>query len=147
MPFQPGNSGGPGRPRGSRNAVNVKLDRIAGESAEAVVRKMVDAAAEGNLAAARLVLNRIWTAPKGRPVEFELPLVDNPEDAVRANAAVMQAMADGQLTAEEGAAFAAVIETQRRAIETLIVEKRLSRLEAQMAEKKTGLGQLAFAAE
>jgi hypothetical protein len=141
MPFQTGNPGGPGRPRGSRNAVNLRLDELAGDGAEAMVRKMVDAATEGNLAAARLVLNRIWTAPKGRTVEFELPPVDSPEDAVRANAAVMQAMADGRLTTEEGAAFSAVIETQRRAIETLILDERLTRLESQMSEEKRKLGQ------
>ena len=141
MPFKPGNSGGPGRPRGSRNAVNLELDRLAGDSAEAMVRKMVEAATEGNLAAARLVLNRIWTAPKGRTVEFELPPVDSPADAVRANATVLQAMADGSLTTEEGAAFSAAIETQRRAIETLLIDERLTRLETQMGEEKRKLGQ------
>lgn len=140
MPFQSGNPGGPGRPRGSRNSVNLKLDEIAAESAEVMVRKMVDAAAEGNLSAARLVLNRIWSAPKGRTVEIEVPYVDSAEDAVRANAMVMQAMAEGRLTTDEGAAFSAVIDTQRRAIETLVLDERVTALEAQMREEQRKLG-------
>ena len=61
--FEKANPGGPGRPRGGRNAVNLLLDGIA---------------ADGNKAAARLLLNRIWTAPRGRPVPIDLPEIESP---------------------------------------------------------------------
>src|SRR5438128_3152689 len=67
--YEKGHPGGPGRPRGSRNAVNLMLDQLAVDGAETVVRKMIEVAAEGDRVAARLVLNRIWSAPKGRSVE------------------------------------------------------------------------------
>lgn len=143
MPFQPGNPGGPGRPRGSRNAINQVLDNIAGENVEAAVRKVVDAAGEGDLAAARLVLGRMWTAPRGRTVEFELPEVRTPHDVVAANAAVIKAMAEGMLTPQEGASICSVIEGQRRAIEIVDVEVRVAALEQKMAEE---IGKLSGAA-
>ena len=61
--FEKGHPGGPGRPRGSRNVVNLLLDQLAEAEAETMVRKMIDAASEGDRVAARLVLSRIWSAP------------------------------------------------------------------------------------
>lgn len=135
MTFQIGHPGGPGRPRGSRNAVNLLLDQIAGEGVEAALRKVVEAAGEGDMAAARLMLGRLWTAPKTRPVELELPAVEKAEDVVAANAIVIKAMADGTLTAQEGAAFSAALEGQRRAIEIVDVETRVAALEQKMARE------------
>jgi len=66
--FEKGHPGGPGRPRGSRNVVNLLLDQLAEAEAETMVRKMIDAASDGDRVAARLVLSRIWSAPKGRAI-------------------------------------------------------------------------------
>jgi hypothetical protein len=96
--FEKGHPGGPGRPRGRRNAVNRLLDQIAEGEAETVVRKMLDAASEGDRIAARLVLSRIWSAPKGRPAEVELPEIHTPDDLLAAHAAVAAAVSDGWLT-------------------------------------------------
>jgi hypothetical protein len=71
--FEKGHPGGPGRPRGSRNVVNQLLDRMAEGQAETMVAKMIEAASDGDRVAARLVLSRIWSAPKGRPLQVELP--------------------------------------------------------------------------
>ena len=92
--FEKGNPGGPGRPRGSRNAVNLLLDQLAVGSAEALVQKMIDAAAGGDRVAARLVLNRIWSAPKGRAVSVELPEIKTPADLLAAHAAVAAAISN-----------------------------------------------------
>ena len=97
--FEKGHPGGPGRPRGSRNAVNLMLDQVAEEGVAAVVRKVVAEAMEGDMQAARLVLGRTWTAPKGRPLQVELPAIDTPEDLLAAHAAVAAAVSDGRLTA------------------------------------------------
>ena len=45
-------------------------------------------------------------------------------------AAIVEAVAGGDVTPEEGAAVAAVVETHRRAIETEDLERRLAALEA-----------------
>src|SRR5262245_15602732 len=112
--FEVGNPGGPGRPPGSRNMINRLLDQLAEGEAETLVNKMIEAAAGGDRVAARLVLNRIWSAPKGRSVRIALPAIDKPADPVKAHAAVVAAIASEEITPQDGAAISAVLETQRR---------------------------------
>jgi len=54
--FQPGNSGGPGRPEGSRNRATAILDRMAEDDANGIGRVVIDAAKAGDMRAAGLVL-------------------------------------------------------------------------------------------
>jgi hypothetical protein len=137
--FQKGNPGGPGRPRGSRNAVNLMLDQLAVEGSETVVRKMIEAASDGDRVAARLVLNRIWSAPRGRPVQLALPPIRQPADLVSAHAAVVAAIAAQEITPQDGAALSAVLETHRRAFELIGQENRVEMLEAQVRHLKAKL--------
>ena len=127
--FEKGNPGGPGRPRGSRNIVNLLLDRIAEGEAEAMVRKMSEIAANGDRVAARLVLGRIWSAPKGRAVEIDLPEIHKPEDLLTAHAEVVAAVSDGRLTPQDGAALSAMLETHRRAFELVAQEQKIDQLD------------------
>jgi hypothetical protein len=137
--FHKGNPGGPGRPVGSRNAVNRTLDNLVSDEAEAIVRKMIEAAADGDRVAARLVLNRIWSAPKGRPVQVALPRIEQPADLISAHAAVAAAIAAQAITPQEAAGLSAVLETHRRAFELVGQEKRVEALEAQVRGLKAKL--------
>ena len=104
-----------------------------------MVKKMIEAAGEGDRVAARLVLGRIWSAPKGRSVEIDLPKIKKPADLVTAHAAVVSAIAAQTLTPQDGAAIAAVLETQRRAFELCAQEGRVEALEAEMRTLKAQL--------
>jgi hypothetical protein len=137
--FEKGNPGGPGRPRGSRNAVNAMLDQLAVEGAETMVRKMIEAAGEGDRVAARLVLNRIWSAPKGRSVAIELPEIHTPADLLEAHAAVVKAIADQTITPQDGAALASVLETHRRAFELVAQEDKVEELSNRVRKWKEEL--------
>jgi hypothetical protein len=137
--FEKGNPGGPGRPRGSRNSVNVVLDQVAGEDLEAIVRKVVEIALEGDLRAARLVLGRTWTAPKGRPLQVELPEIESPADLLAAHGAVAAAVSDGRLTAAEGASLSTMLETHRRAFELVAQEAKIDQLDARLRGYKDAL--------
>ena len=130
--FQKGHPGGPGRPRGSRNVANVLLDQIAIDGAEKRVRKMIEIAAHGDRVAARLVLNRIWSAPKGRSVQIDLPPIKSPADLVTAHASVVAAIAAEEITPQDGAALASVLETHRRAFELVAQDERVEKLEAEV---------------
>jgi hypothetical protein len=131
--------GNPGRPVGSRNAVNRILDQLAIDGAETLVKKMIEVAAGGDRVAARLVLNRIWSAPKGRSVQIALPEIRRPADLVAAHAAVVAAIAAETITPQDGAALSAVLETHRRAFELVAQEDRVERLEAQVHALKAQL--------
>lgn len=132
-PFQPGNPGGPGRPEGSRNKATLALDGIADGEAEAVLRKTIAAAKDGDLRACELILSRVWPARKGRPVSLALPDATNAAGVSLALARVIEAVGAGEITTDEAQGIAAVLETRRRAIELIEIETRLAALEARAA--------------
>jgi len=134
--FENGHPGGPGRPRGSRNIVNQRLDELAAAGADAMVQKVVDAASNGDLAAARLVLSRIWSAPRARPVQIVLPQIDRPEDLLDAHAIVAEAVSDGRLTPQDGASLSAMLETHRRAFELVAQEQKIDQLDDRLRDYK-----------
>jgi thioredoxin-like negative regulator of GroEL len=137
--YEKGHPGGPGRPPGSRNAVNVLLDQLAADGAETMVKAMIGAAAEGNHAAARLVLNRIWSAPRDRPAKIALPEIHTAADLVTAHSAIVKAIAAQEITPRDGAAVAAVLETHGRAFELLEQEKRVEALEVEVRRLRSRL--------
>jgi hypothetical protein len=127
-----GNPGGPGRPPGSRTSANRALDRLAAEGAEAVLQKQIELAQAGDQRAAEIVLKRAWAQPRGRLVEFELPPITTVADVVTAMDAVAAAVGRGDLTPEEGACVAEILEKQRRALELVTLEETLRGLEAEL---------------
>jgi hypothetical protein len=98
-----------------------------------VVRAVVTAARSGDMTAAKLVLDRIAPVRRGNPVALKIPPVNSPADLVSALANITDAVSRGELTPDEGQAVAAILEQHRRAIETVELEERLSRLEAKHA--------------
>jgi hypothetical protein len=128
-PFKAGHPGGPGRPAGSRNAATLLLDKLAEGDAKAVLEKQIELAKAGDQQAAQLVLSRAWPIRKGRPISLALPPIDTASDLVSALGTIANAVGEGALTPEEGAAFSAVLETKRRAIETSELEARIVALE------------------
>lgn len=122
-------AGNPGKPRGTRHKVTrAVLDLLDGE-AEALTRQAVQMALGGDATALRLCLERIAPPRKDAPVQFELPPMTGAEDAATAAAAVLQAVAVGDLTPTEGAHIMALIEAYRRTIEATELERRLRELE------------------
>ncbi len=88
------------------------------------------------MTAARLVLERIVPIRKGRPVAFDLPAIETPADVVKAVGALVSEVARGELTPEEAATVAGLLEMYRRTIETCEIEQRLSELEREASERK-----------
>ena len=129
--WQPGQSGNPaGKPKGARHAALIALDAIGAENAQDVLASVVAAAKAGDMRAADILLRRLWPERKGRPVALDLPKLCSAADLASALGAVAGAVASGELSPEEGQAVAAILEVQRRAIETAELETRIAVLEA-----------------
>jgi len=129
--FQPGQSGNPaGRPQGSRNKATLAMEALMDGEVESITRKAIDLALEGDTTALRLCLERILPPRKSRPVNIALPEVKTADGVAEAQAAVVQAVADGELTPEEGSTITGILEARRKAIETQDHESRISALEA-----------------
>ena len=135
--FKPGQSGNPdGRPKGARNAATVAAEALLDGEAEAITRKCVELAKEGDMVAMRLCLERILPARKSRAVAFDLPDVNQAVDLIPAFAAVVKAMASGTIAPDEAMTVAGVLEMKRKAIETVEIERRLAAIEARQDGKK-----------
>lgn len=133
--FQPGNKHGKGRPSGSRNKASLAVDKLLDGEAEAITRKAIELALEGDGPALRLCLERVAPPRKGRPVTFPLPPIATADDLVTAIGTVVAAMAEGGLTPDEAATVASVLDLKRRSLEMVEVEKRLAALELRQGIK------------
>jgi hypothetical protein len=118
MKFQPGQSGNPaGRPPGALNKKTLATEAILAQRAEASVAKIIDRADAGEPAAMRLCMDRMAPIGSNRPLPFELPPIDTPEDVATAARAVMQAMAEGAIAPRETVNLLAVIAAAARIAE------------------------------
>jgi Family of unknown function (DUF5681) len=132
--FQPGQSGNPdGRPKGSRNKTTIAVQELLDGEAEALTRKAIELAKAGDLTALRICLDRIVPPRKDRPVAFKLPKLESASDAVSAAAAIVQAVATGELTPSEASELGRLVEAFTRAVEMYEFEERLAHLEQRTA--------------
>ena len=122
-------AGNPGRPKGCRHKTTLAIEAILEGEAEALPRKAVELAKAGDTTALRLCLERLAPPRKDRPVHLALPPLERTEDTKAATAALLQAVAAGELTPSEGETLAKLIETHRRGVELVDLETRLTRLE------------------
>jgi hypothetical protein len=127
-PFAPGN---PGKPKGARHKATLAVDTLLDGEADAITRKAIEMAKGGDTVALRLCLDRIAPVRKDRPVTFALPAIEATADVVKASAALLQAVASGELTPSEAAELGKLVEAHVRAIEATEIEERLKRLEGQ----------------
>ena len=126
-----GVSGNPaGRPKGARHQALLALDAIGEAAAGEIVGAVVEAAKGGDMRAADILLRRLWPERKGRTVELALPPMRAASDLPLALGALAEAVAEGSITPDEAQAVAAVLEIQRRAIETAELDARITALES-----------------
>ena len=75
--FKKGKSGNPkGKAPGTRNKVPARIEQLLANEGEAVVGAVLTKAKEGDMQAARLVLDRICPPRKGHPVNIDLPTIE-----------------------------------------------------------------------
>ena len=104
-------------------------EKLMEDDTEEVVTAVIAKAKEGDIQAAKLILDRIVPLRKGRPVQIDLPDMIDAGDVVNALSATLKAVSDGSLTPDEAQALAQILEGQRRAIETTELEDRIKTLE------------------
>jgi hypothetical protein len=130
-PFQAGN---PGKPVGARHRATLAAEGLLAGQVEALTQKAVQAALQGDMAAMRLCLERVAPVRKGATIRIELPYVIDINTLNNALNSVIQGVAIGELTTDEGAAVAGLLEAKRRVIETQELEARIKALEGKQHE-------------
>lgn len=135
-PFQQGQSGNPnGRPRGSRNRSTQALEAILDGEAEALTRRAIEMALEGDGPAMRMCLDRLMPVRKDRPITFSLPEIETAADLTKATRALMQGVADGEITPSEAAELSKLVDAHVKAIEAVDFATRLAALEQASGDK------------
>lgn len=134
--FSPGESGNPaGRPRGSSNRATVLAQNLLDGDAEAIVQKAVAMARAGDPVALRLCVERIIPR-RERSLSIDMLRIERAADLVQAVGDVIAAAAAGELTLPEAREFLALLESQRKALETSDLAVRIEALEVAAAEER-----------
>jgi hypothetical protein len=129
-PFSKGQSGNPaGRPAGSRHKTTLAIDALLDGEAEKVTRKAIEMALSGDGTAMRLCFDRLSPPRRDRPVPFALPKLETAADAKTAAAAIVQAVAGGDLTPSEAGDLSKLLDNFTRVLEATDFQTRLEALE------------------
>jgi hypothetical protein len=129
-PFARGRSGNPnGRPKGARNKATLAAEALLEGEAEALTRKLIEKAKEGDINALRLCLDRIYPPRRDRLVSLEMPEIGSALDASKAAAALLAACAAGEISAREAAGLMDLVARYVGLLEIGEIETRLQALE------------------
>lgn len=71
-------------------------------------------------------------APTPRAVQFQLPTIDTAKDMPGAIAGVLKAVTEGEISPSEAQSVVAIIEAQRKAVETTELLERIEALEGRV---------------
>lgn len=126
--FAPGNKVG-GNRAGSRHRVTRAVEALLEGEHEALTRKAIDKALEGDATALRLCLDRIAPPRRDAPVAFELPPIKTADDAITASSALLVAVSAGEVTPDEAGRVMSLLTAHRQLVETADLEARIAALE------------------
>jgi hypothetical protein len=115
-PFEPGNTFGRGRPRGSRNNTT-KARELLDNYAEPLVRKLLNSALHGDMKALHLCIDRVIPVCRELPVNLGPLPSGTIAELNRSSEKILKMVAGGKLTPTQGQAMLDLIERRRHVIE------------------------------
>ena len=134
--WKKGQSGNPrGKPIGARNKATALAMKILESGAADIVEMIVNAAKGGDLTAAKMVLDRLAPPVRERAISMTLPDTSTAAGISAAQGAILASVAAGELLPAEATALTGIVESRRRAVETVDLEQRIAELEKNHAKK------------
>ena len=134
-PFEPGNSFGRGRPKGSRNKSTAAALALLGEHAEALMKKCIFEALKGNMIAMRLCIERILPALQEGTIKFKIGPTRTSEEVGQAQDTILKEVSKGRIVPEQGAIVVSILEGKRKVLETTGVEERVRAVESELGKE------------
>jgi hypothetical protein len=125
-PFTKGNAG---KPPGTRHRVTRAIEELLEGEADALTRKAIEKALEGDMTALRLCLDRLVPPRRDSPISMTLPPITTAADTVTASATLLDAVATGDVTPDEAGRVMALLTAHRTLIETADLAARVAALE------------------
>ena len=137
--FKQGNKHGKGRPKGSRNKVTIAAENIFEAESEAIARKAIKMAQEGNPAMIRLILERLVPIKKSAPIKLKgLPIATKGSEVPKMTSFIIDAIATGKISPIDGEALSRIAEKHMEALKGGDLEARVAVLEERLP--KSGVG-------
>ena len=134
--WKKGQSGNPaGRPAGSRNKASIAIENIFLDEQERLSRKCIKLALRGNMQALKLCIERICPVRRDTPINVKLPRVSSVEDATTLSSALLDQVANGQITPSQGELLSRMIEKHIRVMQLTDLESRLQQLEERLENR------------
>jgi hypothetical protein len=135
-PFEPGNTLGRGRPKGSKNKSKSKGLAMIQEHEGAIVAKVIADGLRGDKTS-KVILMR--TIERKAPAKFDLGPTDTPAALLKAHDKAIRAFSKRKITAADCQTLVNMLESKRRAVETLDIDLRVQAIEAALKlAKKEG---------
>src|SRR3954451_3932073 len=134
---------GRGRPKAETialtKAARARFDTLAAESIEAVFQAVLTAATQdGDMAAARLLVDRVIPSRRGAPVSFHIRPLKTPEDCALAYADLLEDVGAGRLTPEEAQTISAIVAKRAELFPSVELAAEIDALTAQLAAVMAG---------
>ena len=131
--WQKGQSGNPaGKPIGARKRLTRALEGQIAEAAPELVASLIAAGRTDWRPALELL--KLLGVKARLLIEADLPPLQDAADVVAAQARVIEQVASGEMSAEEGESLATLLEAQRKALETSALAARIEALEQRSGE-------------
>ena len=127
--FAKGNSLG-GKTPGARHRVTRAVEDLLEGEHEALTRKAIEKALEGDMTALRLCLDRIAPPRKDSSLSLNWPTIHTATDALEASSAVLSNVAAGDVTPDEAGRLMALLTAHRTMIEVVDLAVRIGKLES-----------------
>jgi hypothetical protein len=130
-----GNTYGKGRPVGSQNKATLALAALIVGEGEDIVGTIISAAKNGDMSAAKALLDRLVPTRKSTPAPIDIPPITGSADLEAVLIKVANDMAVGDLTPDEAQTITGVIASHIKLAEALKIEDRLSQLEKAIGQQ------------
>ena len=133
-----------GRKAGVPNKATAEIRSLAREHGPDAIAELARLAKQAQsdqvrISACNALLDRGYgRSQASQLIEIELPDVSKIDGITTALSAILRATATAQITPSEAQALSSVIETQRKAIETVELEERIEQLEQSVARRRDG---------
>lgn len=124
-----------GRPRKIINNFTRVAIELINEQTEAITKKAIELALDGDIQAIRIIMERILPARKELPINIAIPSIKNSGDVLEVNRQILDSVAFGEITPSEGEKIMNMSDKIRMAIDTNELENRLLLLEKQFGKE------------
>lgn len=134
--FQPGKSGNPaGRPKGIKDRRVALREKLA-PHADDLIETVIFCAKNADMQAMKIVMDRLIPPLKEEAIQVKIPIIASADDCTQAQAAVLNAVAAGEILPSEGQVVSGLIEAQRRAFETSDLAQQMRELRDDVTKLK-----------